>query len=355
MSRNRIFGLTNRVLMMIPATLLVASYVSIMINPAAMWVMSVVGLMFVPLAILNTVLLVWAVLRRSKAFMIPLLAMLPAVFFLGRFVRFEESEDKAVADVRPLKMISWNVGRFDLDELGLSDEECADSVFTFLQQQNADIVCLQELRLDGVINVRRYLEKKMKGYKCEYYLFEQKGCSFGNVTFSRMKVLSGEAIKFKNSTNIAIYSDYEFEGHPFRVYNCHFESYNVSFTGIMRSILGEGGEELTETGARMKRSITRRPKQVDQVFANIETSPVPSFVCGDFNDTPMSYTYYRLMRGRSDTFVEAGDGFGATYAKMWPLLRIDYILCPEFCEVISHKTPRVNLSDHYPVVTEIIL
>lgn len=105
----------------------------------------------------------------------------------------------------------------------------------------------------------------------------------------------------------------------------------------------------------MKRSITRRPKQVDQVFNDIENCPVEAFVCGDFNDNPMSYTYYRMMRDRQDTFVQAGDGFGATYARLWPLLRIDYILCPKSMTVLSHETPHVDFSDHYPVITQIAL
>ena len=103
----------------------------------------------------------------------------------------------------------------------------------------------------------------------------------------------------------------------------------------------------------MKRSITRRPKQVDKVFSDIENCPVDAFVCGDFNDNPMSYTYYRMTRGRKDAFVESGHGFGATYADLWPVLRIDYILFPDKYMSVSHRIPRIPFSDHYPVVAEI--
>ena len=91
------------------------------------------------------------------------------------------------------------------------------------------------------------------------------------------------------------------------------------------------------------------------VFDDIEKCPVEAFVCGDFNDDPMSYTYSRMKRGRKDSFREAGSGFGATYARMWPLLRIDYIMLPERFEAISHQTPRVEYSDHYPVISTIEL
>ena len=105
----------------------------------------------------------------------------------------------------------------------------------------------------------------------------------------------------------------------------------------------------------MKKSITRRPKQVDKVFSDIENCPVEAFVCGDFNDNPMSYSYYRLTRGRKDSFVEAGEGFGATFARMWPLLRIDYILLPDRFNALEHKCPRIGFSDHYPVITTVEL
>ena len=102
-------------------------------------------------------------------------------------------------------------------------------------------------------------------------------------------------------------------------------------------------------------SISRRPKQADMILKDIASSPVEAFVCGDFNDNPMSYTYFRLSRDRSDSFVEAGSGFGATYSFLWPMLRIDYILYPERFRAVMHKTLKVRYSDHYPIVADIII
>ena len=81
-----IFGITSRVLMMIVAGLLVVSYCSMAINPAKAWGLSLLGLMFVPLSVANLLLLLWALKRLSRSFVIPLLALLPAFFFIGRYV-----------------------------------------------------------------------------------------------------------------------------------------------------------------------------------------------------------------------------------------------------------------------------
>ena len=361
MAIKKIFGITSRLLMVIVAGLLILSYLSILINPAKVWMISLVGLLFMPLSLLNAFLLLWALKRMSKSFIIPLLALLPAFFFVGRYVRIdteEECAERMSVEGERLTVMSYNVGRFALQDQGVGIEsraECVDSVFRFLKSQDADIICLQEFRVPDADKVKSYVNRYMKGYNVEYYMFPTDNGAFGNVTLSRLPVKGKGKIKFDESANLAIYSDYEYAGERFRVYNCHFESYNVSISGLVRGFVQRDSVLISTTGDKMKRSITRRPKQVDRVFGHIEHCPVETFVCGDFNDNPMSYTYYRMTRGRKDTFKEAGNGFGASFATMWPMLRIDYILCPKKYTPVSHRTPRVPYSDHYPVISQIAM
>ena len=361
MSRNWFFGLTSRMLMLIVAGLLVLSYASIVVNPAKVWLISLAGILFVPLSIVNAFLLLWALKRRSRSFMIPLLALVPAFFFVGRYVRYDTEKAHEMrlqtAVGESMKVMSYNVGRFALHEAeGVGNSsECADSIFAFIREKDPDIVCLQEFNISNMAQLKSYVSRKMKGYNVEYYLFPTSRGAFGNVTLSRLPVKGKGVIKFDESANLAIYTDYEAYGRKFRVYNCHFESYNISPSGILRDLARRDSTVFEETSTKMKRSITRRPKQVDQVFSDIENCPTDAFVFGDFNDNPMSYTYYRMKRGRKDAFVEAGHGFGATYAGLWPLLRIDYILLPDTYRTITHDIPRIGFSDHYPVVAEIVL
>ncbi len=355
--KNRLFGITSRVLMLIVAALLALSYLSIVINPAQIWIVSLFGILFVPLMTVNVVLLLWAVKRKSKSFLIPLSILLPSFFFIGRYVQLNSDEaiEETVAG-NTVKIISWNVGRFAMHDRNTAGrKQCVDSIFRFIRNQDADIICLQEFHISDASRVKAYLEDKMAGYSSEYYLFTERGGHCGNLTLSRLPVKGKGKIKFEESANLAIYTDYNVGEKSFRVYNCHFESYNVSFSGLIRAVARRDSVVMAETGTKVKRSITRRPKQVDKVFTDIENCPVESFVCGDFNDNPMSYTYYRMTRDREDSFVEAGNGFGATYSLLWPMLRIDYVLYPESCRAVLHDIPRVPYSDHYPVITEIEL
>lgn len=344
------------VLMSVAAGLLLLSYLSVVANPAKVWFFSIFGLLYFPFMLLNLVLLVWAIARRSPLAAIPLLAILPSLLFVGRYVRFTGASDggNVPESSERLKIVTWNLDRFAYRRDRMEADACADSVFSWLREQDADIICLQEYATRKPSSLRRLVAKKLPGYSAEYYLIKTGGRYCGNMTLSRIPALSKGKLLFEDSSNLAIYSDYLIGGRKFRIYNCHFESYAISMSSIWKAVTGDR-ESFQTTGHKYRRSIVRRPKQVSDVLSHIEESPVESVVCGDFNDNPMSYTYHRIGRGRKDTFVEAGSGFGASYSAFWPMLRIDYVFVPEDWTPTGHKTRRIRLSDHFPVVAEVAI
>ena len=348
--RNLFFGFTSRALMTAAAVLLFLSYLSVFVNPAKAWFMTLFGLLYIPLLLLNAVLLLWAVFRRSRAFVIPLLALLPSLFVLNRYVRFPSgAADRSAAD--SVRIVSYNVGRFALSDGRLSEEACLDSVMRFLQAQDADLICLQEFYMKDGASVGAYLQRRFRGYNVEYFVHPTGAGCFGNVTLSRFPLRSKGKLDFEESSNLAIYGDYDIRGTRLRVYNCHFQSYSISLPRLAHALRGDYREAFRDTERRMRTSIVRRPRQVDQVLRDIDNCPTEAVVVGDFNDTPLSYTYWRLSRGRKDSFVEAGRGFGATYSYFRPFLRIDHILYPRTFSAVSHEVVRKPFSDHYPVVS----
>ncbi|MBR1706928.1 MAG: endonuclease/exonuclease/phosphatase family protein [Bacteroidales bacterium] len=326
--------------------LLLLSYLSGIVNPAKAWLFTLFGLLYLPLAVVTAVFLVWAILRRSRMTGLLAVMLLPSLLLLGRYYQF-----KGPASDGPgtLKVVSYNVGLFAHGDGKASRLALADSVCGFLRKADADIICLQEFYLPNQEDLDRYFRQHFPGYHVDYYVLTGKEGHAGNVTLSRRPVLRKGKIDFDRSTNLALYSDIRLEGSIVRVYNCHFESYNVSLPGLMGS-LGKDEEYVEDTGRKMRRSIRQRPQQVEEVIRDVDACPVRSVVLGDFNDNPLSYTYHRLCRGRKDTFVEAGKGFGATFRALWPLLRIDYILYPSDLEAVSYAVPHVKYSDHYPII-----
>ena len=351
-------GVFARALMLIAAFLLFLSYASMVVNPSKGWYMTAIGLLFVPIAVLNVILLLWAVNRRSRAFLIPLLALLPSMIFIGKYLQF--SSGAVEPEQSKVKVLTYNTGHFILGRKPEFKGEdgplaCMDSVIRFVQESDADIVCLQEVNLPGEYDVTRFVHEHFPGYNAAYFMFVTDKGTYGNVTLSRFPITDKGRLKFDKSSNLAIYTDLKVgEESTMRVYNCHFESYNISLMKLAKSWRRDS-TYVQDTEAKVKRSISRRSEQVDQVMEDIENCPVEALVAGDFNDNPMSYTYYRLMRDRKDTFVEAGKGFGATYSMLWPFVRIDYILYPEHLGAVSHRIPHKKYSDHYPVIAEINL
>lgn len=329
-------------LSLVMAGLLVLAYLSVVVDPAKAWFFTLFGLLY-PVVLPATVLLfVWSLLRRSHMRLLLLVVLLPSLFFFGRYVQFRRS---APAEEGALKVVSYNVGLFVHGPEGADRLVLADSVSRWLRAQDADLICLQEFFLPNEVSMDNWIKRHFPGYKAEYYVFTGKRGAFGNLTLSRRPVADKGKINFERSTNLALWTDVRLDSSVFRLYNCHFESYNISLSNLVKK---DGAVE--ETERKMRRSITERPKQVAEVMRGVDSAPVQSLVLGDFNDNPISYTYMRLLRGRHDSFVKAGKGFGATYRTLWPLLRIDYILYPTGLQAVTYEVPHVDYSDHYPII-----
>ena len=75
-------------------------------------------------------------------------------------------------------------------------------------------------------------------------------------------------------------------------------------------------------------------------------------VCGDFNDTPISYTYQRLSRVLTSAFRQSGTGMGFSFNQDEFFVRIDHVFFSRHFESTKTLIDRhIYLSDHYPIVT----
>ena len=105
---------------------------------------------------------------------------------------------------------------------------------------------------------------------------------------------------------------------------------------------------------RLKNSFKIRGKEVDQIKEHMRESPYPIIVCGDFNDTPVSYAYRELSENKKDAFIESGNGIGGTFTKI-PNLRIDYIFYDKKFNSCRFNTHKENFSDHRAISCKVKL
>ena len=103
---------------------------------------------------------------------------------------------------------------------------------------------------------------------------------------------------------------------------------------------------------RLLKAAISRTEQSDRIAQEITESPYPIILCGDFNDTPVSYAYHTLSAELEDAFIDKGTGIGNTYIGAFPSFRIDYILHSESLETAAFRVLPEKYSDHHAVVAE---
>lgn len=338
-----------RIVSSVAALSLATAYLSVFINPTGFWLPMFFGLYFIPLFLVNLLLLIAGIWRRRISFLIPMLALFPSIFVMNQFAK-AGNEEKAYGGEN-IKILSYNLGRYEAASRGVSVEGAVAGIRDFIREEKADIVCLQEFKASDTGLVRKLLPD----YPYRAYYFFKGKYYFGNVTLSRYPIIGNEVIKFKQSTNLCLESDIKVGKRLVSIYNCHLESNSVSFTALIKRLRNRklSSDDLLGMHERVKEATLRRAIQVDSVLRRESSTSTPSIVCGDLNDTPLSYAYHNLSRRKKDSFVEAGSGFSSTYSKFWPLLRIDYILLPKEYNASHHEIKRIPYSDHYPVSTVI--
>jgi len=88
----------------------------------------------------------------------------------------------------------------------------------------------------------------------------------------------------------------------------------------------EALDAMKSLSVNLRQGFIRRARQAESLKSQIRKSPYPVIIAGDFNDTPVSYSYRKIRKGLNDSFVRSGYGAGFTYRGNYPANRIDYIL-----------------------------
>ena len=179
---------------------------------------------------------------------------------------------------------------------------------------------------------------------------------WGIATFSKYPIIRKSAKHFaKKGGNIFIISDIKIGNDTISVFNTHLESIHFGWSDYkFIQNLNNDVEQDELKGSltilrRLRKAFVKRASQVEVLVDSIKASKHPVIVCGDFNDTPSSYTYSVLSNGLKDAFKESGNGSGKTYAGPFPSFRIDYIFHDKRMKSAAFRTIKESLSDHYPL------
>jgi endonuclease/exonuclease/phosphatase family metal-dependent hydrolase len=355
---NRFFKSILRLVTIGLALFLLASVATIYISPAKIHLFTFLGFLFPALWIINLFLLIFHVIRGSKKLIIPLVVL--ALTWNQWNNVFQLSGAKAPEEMNmPVKVMSFNVRMFDFYHWsGLKNTPQA--IFDFIRKENPDILCIQEYYTSGrnenfSPNHTRASFRALGYHHVEYRVDKGRNAGYGIATLSKYPIINKGSLHFKESKNMAIFTDVNIKGKIIRVFNNHLESigfkqHDYNLIDSLRFEMDEQQRQgIKEIVSKMTRAFQQRSSQAETLSKHIRNSPYPVIVCGDFNDAPISYVY-RTMRGRlKDSFREAGAGLGGTYNGHLPSLRIDYVFHDQKFDSYNFKRYNVDYSDHYPI------
>lgn len=104
---------------------------------------------------------------------------------------------------------------------------------------------------------------------------------------------------------------------------------------------------------RYREAFRLRVDEVRTLRERIDREDLPVIVAGDLNVTSRNWEYRQLARDHVDVFRTVGRGWGGTYRGDLPLVRIDYVLSDTAFTAVKGHVPRVQFSDHRPVVARL--
>lgn len=350
----------------VAALFLLFSYLSAWVHPKYFWPISLNGVLYPLFLLLNLFFLIfWLVLKKRQLFL-SLVIIIMGIPFITRYfqIHLPFKKHPEVREQRDaIKILSFNVRLFNLYHWVKKDDAESD-IIQFIINEAPDIICLQEFyaRERGKYS-EDYLLKKLSFAKYKYirYTFRKQGVSnFGIATISKYPIVGFGEIPFKKTYNQCIYVDIRHQNDTLRVYNTHLQSFrflkqNFDFIDTLKLKYNPGQVNgMRDIIYRIKTAYIKRADQAVKVAAHISLSKYPVIVCGDFNDSPISYSYQKISAGLEDAFMEAGSGIGTTYFTKFPSFRLDYVLHQPSLKAFYYRSPKLELSDHNPVICYIL-
>lgn len=339
--------------------LMLSSFLSWQVSPLKTNLFSYIGLGFGFILLLNILyLILWILFKKWKLALISILALLvcykPIITFFPLNIINKEAPEGSI------KVLTYNVQGF-INERSKKTKD--NPLLNYIAETDADIVCLQEYMVSKTgqsIKTQRDINRVLSQYPYKSVTplrSSSKSLTYGLACFSKYPIEATNKVVFKSSYNGAAVYTINIDGNKYTVANVHLESNSITnedkqlYSDFLQNAEGTNLESVTTNIrnrlGRAYRIRTDQVKKVKQKIDDIDSDGV--ILCGDFNDTPISYTYAQMKKGLNDSFVASGFGPGISYNESFFWFRIDNIMHSPDIKSYKAKIDRVNYSDHYPL------
>lgn len=342
------------------------------LSPKLWWPSGFAGLLFPLLLCLNLLFIpIWLLYRKRYYWLSAAATVLSYKAILVSFSLRLPQSPAIGGEAQP----RFSVMTFNTSSMGVKgyklDKELHASIIHTLNEARPDILCLQEFYTNDdpkLTNNIAAIQQRL-GYPHYYFTSDKTHWDtwhYGIILFSRYPLVQARKIPCgysqAGSGSSILEADVLVHGDTVRIYTAQLRSYmfnpaELSQLNAIKSLNGNGPQLPAARSLvyKMRHTLTARAEQVQVLHDLASGSPYPVIVCGDMNDTPVSYTYYKLSRQLQDAFLKKGSGMGRTLSFLSPTLRIDYILAHRLFNVHGYRTFRNPGFEHFPVMASFSL
>lgn len=338
--------------------LLVFSCYGSLAAPMGQWPFaSLSGLAFPFLFATNLLFLLFWLLLWRKGALLPLITLLVCIGPTLKYCPIHLLAPRRAADA-DLTVVSYNTESFGTR---VNKEWSVNNpVLLHALGFEADIILIQETHA----NIVR-AAKRDKDISADYPYIETESTTSGQTCMSKFPIIHAETFYFEDSRNSCQYLRILLPTEDtLAVYNCHLQSNHLKKDELAeyRQFIEKPTDSTHYRASKtvlkkLLESTSLRAGQARMIADMAGTETARYFiVCGDFNDTPFSFSHRLFDRFMNDAFSRSGVGPGITYHEYRLYYRIDHIFCSRNMTPLYTWVDRRNKdSDHYPVISKIKL
>lgn len=339
--------------------LLLSSYLSWNVSPERFSGFAYLGLGFAFTLAANAAFLIfWCFIRKWKVVVLNVGVMILCYSPITAYFPLNIVREKAPEG--SIKILSYNARGFAWDTNLKWDD--SHPLVEYIKSVDPDIICMQEYLSAGKNINTKNLVKALEKYP--YYsvtpLRKVIWYEYGLACFSKYPIKSVQPIPIVTSDNGSVLYQIDVNGKRITVINNHLESNRLTSNDkrLYKKLIKERTSNMFDEVAqnverRLGGAYKVRAPQADLIAHYVsEQNTDATIVCGDFNDTPISYTYNTISKNLEDAFVETSFGPRITYHESYFWFRIDFILHSKNLKAYEFTVDnKMKLSDHYPVWT----
>ncbi|MCD8071663.1 MAG: endonuclease/exonuclease/phosphatase family protein [Alistipes sp.] len=343
---------------------LLLAYLARYIPPASGWIFAFAGLAAPVLFTANIIMCLYWVIRWKYIGLVPAAVIIAGAGYLNLFFKPSLSKHYKGETKGTIAIMTYNVMGFIYQDEGGTKRSSIDSIADMVTSYGPDLFCIQEFQArDSAQKAAMDTLFNLPYNSFKYKKTNSRGGGWGLAVYSRYPILETGLMDFPSSNNSAMWVDVVVSGDTLRVFNNHLQttSVNTSDRDFIQSHeylspTAETEERVRGIASKLRRNYLVRAEQADTLAPVIHSSLHKVIVCGDFNDTPLSYVYFKIRGKLSDTFAEKGQGMNSnTFQGLFNLFRIDYILHSKDIKALHYETLPADFSDHKAVFARLKL